>query len=298
VFAATTRTPWGLNYASNRADAFDTLVLLTFFQRWPPATWTSPLHRALHIAARLHDAAARSGGGLRVITTAADLRTLRADRAAGGIAVGGLLALEGSHPLEGDLANLDRLGEAGYRMAAPAHFFDNEVGGSAHGVDKGGLTPLGRAWVPRMEEKGMVIDLAHASARTFDEVLALAHRPVVVSHTGVRATCDTPRNLSDAQLRAVAETGGVIGIGFWPDVLCGDDPPAIARAIRHAVDVAGIDHVALGSDFDGTVSAPFDATGLDQVTAALQAAGFDDAAVAKIMGRNALRVLESGLPPG
>ena len=92
-------------------------------------------------------------------------------------------------------------------MMAPTHFFDTEIGGSAHGVSRSGLTPLGREWVARMEAKKMVIDLAHASPATLDDVLKIATRPVVVSHTGVRGTCDNERNLSDAQLRGIYASG-------------------------------------------------------------------------------------------
>ncbi len=124
----------------------------------------------------------------------------------------------------------------------------------------------------------------------------MAARPVVASHTGVRATCDNVRNLSDEHLRGIAGTGGLVGIGFWPTVSCGDDAAAVARSIRHAVNVSGIDHVALGSDFDGAVPLPFDATGLVQVTDALLEAGFDDDEVGKVMGGNVFRLLSETLP--
>jgi membrane dipeptidase len=163
-------------------------------------------------------------------------------------------------------------------------------------VAKGGLTPAGRALVRGLEARGMLLDLAHASAATIDDALAVARRPVVVSHTGVRATCDNARNLTDAQLRGVARTGGLIGIGFWPTAVCGAEPRDVARAIRHAVSVAGVDHVGLGSDFDGAVEVPFDAAGLALLTDALLAEGFSDEDVARVMGANAIRVLQSALP--
>jgi microsomal dipeptidase-like Zn-dependent dipeptidase len=147
-----------------------------------------------------------------------------------------------------------------------------------------------------MEARGVLVDLAHASPRAIDDVLGLVRRPVVVSHTGVRATCDNTRNLSDAQLRAIAATGGVVGIGFWDTATCGTDAGAIARAVLHAVRVAGEDHVALGSDFDGAVTTPFDATGVPLVTEALLEAGLDERTVAKVMGGNAVRLLRATLP--
>jgi microsomal dipeptidase-like Zn-dependent dipeptidase len=147
-----------------------------------------------------------------------------------------------------------------------------------------------------MEQKKMIVDLAHASDRTVDDVLSMATRPVVVSHAGVRGTCDNRRNLSDTQLRAIAGNGGVVGIGYWPTAVCGKDARAIARAIRHAVRVAGIGHVGLGSDFDGAVTTPFDAAGLPLLTEALLAEGFTEEDVARIMGGNVLGLLERGLP--
>lgn len=142
----------------------------------------------------------------------------------------------------------------------------------------------------------MVVDVAHASAATIDDVLAIATRPVVASHTGVRGTADNARNLSDAHLRGIAATGGVVGIGFWDTATGGDDVAAIARAIAYAVDIAGIEHVGLGSDFDGGVRVPIDATGLVQITDALLDLGFVDGAIARVMGGNAIRLLMETLP--
>ncbi len=182
-------------------------------------------------------------------------------------------------------------------MMSPSHFFDNAFGGSAHGVAKGGLTDKGREMIERMEARCMLVDVAHASPATVDDVLAMARRPVVASHTGLRGACDNTRNLTDAHARGIAETGGVLGIGFWPTACGGDDAAAIARSIRYAVDVAGVDHVGLGSDFDGAVTVPFDATGLVVLTDALIEAGFADDDIAKIMGGNVRRLLAETLPP-
>jgi microsomal dipeptidase-like Zn-dependent dipeptidase len=181
-------------------------------------------------------------------------------------------------------------------MIGLAHFFDNEMAGSAHGVDKYGLTDKGRELVWRMEEKRVFIDLAHASPKTIEDVLRIAAQPVIVSHTGVKATCDNNRNLSDDQLRAIANNGGIVGIGFWDTAVCGNDAAAIARAIRHAADIMGVDHVALGSDYDGAIEAPFDAAGVVQITDALLREGFDEDEIRKIMGENVIRTLQLYLP--
>jgi microsomal dipeptidase-like Zn-dependent dipeptidase len=296
AFTVVTKVPHGLSATRNAADTSDDITALALLQRWPPATVTSLTARALYQAGRLRDMAARSEDGLVLLRTRADVKALLERRAREPRVVGAWLGLEGAHALQGDLANVDALDAAGYRMIGLAHFFDNEWAGSAHGVKKGGLTDLGRKLVPELERRRILLDLAHASPAAVDEALALSRRPVVVSHTGVKGTCDNVRNLDDEELRGVARTGGLVGIGYWQTAVCGTDGRAIARAIRHAVRVAGIDHVALGSDFDGAVAEPFDTTGLAEVTDALLAEGFSEAEVAQIMGGNALRLLAATLP--
>ncbi len=295
AFTIVTKTPRGLNIERND-DRTDNVFWLALSERWPVRTWGSLRERAVFQAQKLQRFAARSGGKLVLVRTAGELRQYLERRRRESGLTAGLLGVEGAHALEGRLENLDILYDAGIRMMAPTHFFDTEIAGSAAGVAKGGLTSLGREWVRRMEARRMIVDLAHASSRTLDEVLAMATRPVVVSHTGVRGVCDNQRNLSDEHVRGVARTGGLVGIGYWKAATCGEDAPAIARSIRYAADLVGVDRVALGSDFDGAIASPFDTTGLVQVTDALLAEGFSEDEVAKIMGANVLRVLEGTLP--
>jgi microsomal dipeptidase-like Zn-dependent dipeptidase len=150
--------------------------------------------------------------------------------------------------------------------------------------------------IREMQAKPMIVDLAHASSATIKDVLAISVKPVIVSHTGVKGTCDNSRNLSDSEIIGIAKTGGVIGIGYWLEAVCGHDAPAIAQAMRYAANLAGVEHVALGSDFDGACSAPFDVAGIIAVTQALIDEGFTDDEIRLIMGGNALRVLRAGLP--
>lgn len=295
AFTIVTKTPRNMNIERNTAKT-DNITLLAVAQLWPPRTWNNLTERALYQASRITEAAAHSEGRLSVIRTAADLDAFVARRSQDRKVVAAFIGVEGAHALSGSLANLDRLFDAGVRMMAPTHFFDTEIGGSAHGESAGGLTPLGREWVARMEAKKMLIDLAHASSKTIDDVLGMATRPMVVSHTGVRGTCDNRRNLSDAQLAAISAKGGVIGIGVWETAVCGKDAHAIARAIAHAVNVAGFEHVALGSDFDGAVEAPFDATGLPQITQAMLDLGLDRTVIEGVMGGNIRRLLQASLP--
>jgi microsomal dipeptidase-like Zn-dependent dipeptidase len=295
LFAASTKVPRHMSYDRND-DRSDDITLVALVQGWPGVTRRSLLARAEYLAGRLTAMAEASSDTLRIVRSVADVDALLAARADRREVIGGLLTVEGAHALDDDIANLDRLVAAGFRHVGLAHFFDNAFAGSAHGVTKGGLTDLGRELVGELERRRIVIDLAHASDATIDDVLAVATWPVIDSHTGVRGVADHPRNLSDEQLRGIAATGGMVGIGFWPTACGGDDAAAIARSIAYAVGIAGVDHVGLGSDFDGGVAVPFDASGMALLTEALLDEGLDEASIAKVMGGNAVRVLQAALP--
>ncbi len=295
AFTIVSKTPRRMNIEAND-DSTDNVTLLAVAELWPVRAWTSLKERALYQAQKLHKYATQSNGKLTLIKSKSDLESYVARRQKEPSITAGFLGIEGAQVLEGKAENVDAMYDAGVRMMAPTHFFDNEIGGSAHGVNKGGLTAIGKDVIRRMETKKILVDIAHASPATIDDVLALATRPVMVSHTGVKGTCNNTRNLSDDQLRRIAKTGGVIGIGHWDTAVCGTDATAIAKAIRHAVNVAGADHIGLGSDFDGAVTVPFDTTGLVQITDALLGEGFSDEDIKKIMGGNVLRVLREHLP--
>jgi microsomal dipeptidase-like Zn-dependent dipeptidase len=295
AFTVVTKSPRALNIERND-DTTDNITPLVIAQRWPVATWTSLKERALYQARKLREAASRSDGRLTLIGSSRDLASYLERRRREPEITAGFLGIEGAHALDGDLASLDALYDAGFRMIAPTHFFDNDIGGSAHGVSKGGLTEKGREWVRRMEAKRMIVDLAHASAQTIDDVLQIAARPVVVSHTGVRGTCDNTRNLSDEQLKNISARGGIVGIGYWETAVCGTDARAVARAIRYTAELVGVEHVALGSDFDGAVIVPFDTSGVVAVTDALLSEGFTDDEIRMILGGNVVRFLSENLP--
>ena len=284
AFTIFSTIPRKLNIERNK-DTSDLVPYIGMLQGWPLKTLGNP-----------KQVADKSNGGLVLLRTRGDLANFLKQRQAGSHLVAAFLGTEGAQPLEGKLENLDALYAAGFRMMAPTHFTDTAIGGAAAGVTRGGLTPLGREWVKRMEARGMLIDVAHASADTPRDVTALATKPMVVSHTGVKGVCNNNRNLSDDQLRAVAATGGVIGVGFWDVATCGTDAKAIATAIRYAVGVVGAEHVALGSDFDGAVTEPFDSSGLGLITEALLQQGVSEHDVRLIMGENVARVLSQVLP--
>ncbi len=271
----------------------DLMPSLAMAQLWPARTWASRLQRALHQADLFKALVKRSETGLLAIRSKTDLDQLllaRSQAQANGLTppVGVMLSLDGPGGLGGDLAVLDRLFDAGFRMAAPP--------ASTVGPD-GLLSASGRAWLNRMGEKGMVVDVANAAPPVLKEILAHARFPIVASHSGLRGTCDHAGNLSDEQARAIAAGGGVIGIGFWPAAVCESSIDAIVKAIRYAVALVGIEHVALGSNFDGGARTPIDAAGLAHLTRGLTAAGFSDDDIAKLAGGNAWQLLRRILPP-
>lgn len=305
LFSSVTKSPRGQNYDGNSGDT-DNITPLVIAQLQPPRTWTSLLQRSLFHAEKLDRAVDASGGELKKVEDAASLDALLAARAGagtdkagagGGGPVGAMLTIEGLQNLEGEAGNLDALHAAGFRMAGLTHFFDNELAGSMHGISKAGLTPLGREVVRRMEDKGMIVDVAHLSHAGLAELIRIARRPLVSSHGGVRAICTTNRNLSDAEIRGIAATGGLIGIGYWDGAICGTDPRMAAKSMKHVRDLVGIQHVALGSDYDGATTVRFDTSQLEQVTQALMDEGFTPDEIRAVMGENALRVLRAGIEP-
>jgi len=280
VLSAVIKVPYGLNPEHND-DKSDMVLPLAIWQHWPVRTWFDLTERALYQAEKLKKIAQLDA--VHLVTTKAQLQSRKS--------LGVILAIEGLHALEGEEANYQRLYDAGYRMMGLAHFFDNKVSGSAHGVNKGPLTDFGRQIVKRMQDDGVVIDLAHASPAAIKEVLAMVSGPVVISHTGVKGTCPSMRNLSDEQISSIAAGGGVIGIGFWTTALCDITPDGIVKAIRYVSDLVGVEYVALGTDYDGATKVGFSADKLALITDALLRAKFSEHEIRLIMGENTQRVL-------
>ncbi|MDE2410924.1 MAG: dipeptidase [Sphingomonadales bacterium] len=294
VFSSVTKTPRGQNYDANGADS-DNITALAIAQLQPVRTWGSLLQRSLWHAEKLDRAVAGSHGALAKVSDDASLDALLATRKGKVTPVGAMLSVEGLQDLEGNPANLDKLYAAGFRMASMTHFFDNQLAGSMHGLKKGGLTPMGRQVMRAMEDKGMIVDIAHCSHACVADILSAARRPVVSSHGGVQATCKVNRNLTDDEIRGVAKTGGVIGIGYWDAAVCDTSPRAVAAAMKHVKDLVGVQYVALGSDYDGATTVRFDTGRLVQVTQALLDAHFTPDEIRAVMGGNALRVIRAGL---
>lgn len=235
---------------------------------------------------------ARHPGEIRLVRTADEVARAQRDGA-----VAALLGIEGAHALEGNLDNLDVFARRGVRYLGLLHFNANEAGRPAfvRGRDVGdGLTPWGFDLVRRCEAAGVIVDLSHINRKGFLDACALATKPPIVSHTGVIGAFDHWRNIDDAQLRAVAEKGGVVGVIFCPKYIGGDGLGPVVKHLNHIVDVAGQDAPALGSDWDGFIVPTRelkDPRGLPLLTDALLAAGWTERAIGKLLRDNVMRVL-------
>ena len=296
-----------------------------FFSIWPSADYYDAddprsgrsLARAHAVIDALEQQIVRHADRLELARSSADIRRI----AAGG-RIAALLGVEGGHAIEHDLANLRALYARGVRYMTLtwsfSHSWADAAGDPLQGADRlhGGLTPFGESVVREMNELGMLVDISHVSDETFWDALRVARAPVIASHSSVRALAPHPRNLSDEMLAAVAENGGVVMINFstmyldsrkttprayawdWIRHAGGSATTVrhVADHIDHVVRIAGIDHVGLGSDFDGT---PFLPEGLQHVgelpnlTAELLRRGYAEDDVHKILGENLLRVLDA-----
>jgi microsomal dipeptidase-like Zn-dependent dipeptidase len=295
VFSIVSKVPQGINIERND-DKTDQIAWLSFGQLRPAKTWFSIKERALHQINQLHEFAEKSEGKFRVITNKSELQRFVMERKANRQLTSGMLGLEGAHCLENDLNNLDVFYNTGVRYIGITHFFDNEWGGSAHGVVRNGLTESGKALVRKMNELDITIDLAHASPKVIDDVLALTIRPVLVSHTGLKSVCNNQRNLSDEHLIAIGKLNGLVGVGLWETSVCGTDAAATAKSIRYVADKIGVDKVALGSDFDGAIGTHFDVTGLPLMVSALEQEGFSRREIEMVMGGNIRDFFLKNLP--
>ena len=294
-FTAVTKVPAGLNYEENSADT-DQLRMAMPLQLWPIRTWNSPHERARYQALRLRNAVDASNGEMRLVRTQGDLVQILAARANDENVTAAVLGTEGSHALDGEHANIQVLFDDGYRTMGLHHFFDNRLGGSLHGLTGEGLSEFGREAVRQMLAMGIILDVAHSSEAVVDDVLAMTDRPVMVSHTGVYGNCASPRNISDDHMQRIAAEGGLIGIGYWEGALCDTSPEGVVMAIRYAIDLVGIEHVGLGSDYDGSTNVMFDTSELAVLTQTMMDQGFSDDEIRAVMGGNVARFYLDNLP--
>jgi len=305
-----------------------------------PEGYAAARDAALLRAVQIREMAARHADSFSLAVRAADAEAAVAE---GKRVV--FKSIENAYPLGEDTSLLSTFYTLGVRMVGPVHFANNQFADSStdpSGPTWNGLSPLGRRLVAEANRLGMILDASHASDQVLDQLLELSAAPIILSHTGVKAIYDHPRNIDDDRLRALAARGGVIQINAFSAYMI-DTPPNPQRAdalrtlndrygprnalsaealsayhreraeiearypvpratfedfmahLLHALEVAGVDHVGVGADWDGGggLVGFEDVTALPQVTAGLLRAGYSDQDIAKIWGGNMMRVLSA-----
>jgi membrane dipeptidase len=266
------------------------------------AAWVDPalgpdraFERARQLLSLVQETARAHRDRLAFATTAADVITAAANEK---IAL--LAGVENGDALEERADNVARLYEHGARYLTLTWMRTNALGDAAGDEPvHGGLSPLGKSVVEAMNDIGMMIDMAHAAPTTFWDVLEQTSDPIVVSHSATEAHGPHPRNVSDDQLRGIAENGGLIGINFFCDYLApgvaDPDWTLIVDHIERVIDVAGVEHAALGSDMDGVPRLPFGFHGVEDlplIATELERRGLTGENLRKVLGGNWLRVLD------
>lgn len=296
MFTTVTKSPSGQNYDSNETASRDNITSLAIVQGWPIKTWSSLTERAIFQAEKIRNLSLRDSKNLMLIESQSDLKQFMIKRELNPTLIGALIGTEGSHALDGDLNNIERLYNKGFRMMSLHHFFDNKLGGSLHGITGQGLTDFGRQSIVEMLRLNIIIDVSHSSENVVKDVLDITNRPIVVSHTGFNGHCESPRNISDGLMQSIAKKGGLIGVGFWDGAVCDNTPKSVAEAIVYGIELIGVDHVALGSDFDGAITPGFDSSELVAITHELLELGLSDFQIRKVMGGNMFAFLQQNLP--
>lgn len=259
------------------------------------AIWTPPDRHREAAMARAMQLVATLRVGMREVGVRQILGVEDLDAGRPGV----LLTMEDAAPLIDDPLNLEVFHALGVRMIGLTWNGRNAFAdGQKVGPTPGGLTDLGRALVARMDALGVVVDLAHIAEPGFWDALAVATRPVAVSHANARALHDHHRNLTDEQLKAIAATGGLVGVTFVPGFLTSGAAARehVVAHLEHMLGVIGEEHVALGSDFDGITAGPAglgDVSALTSLTADLLERGHTEARVEKILGSNWERVFRA-----
>ena len=211
-----------------------------------------------------------------------------------------MIGIENGLAIEDNLKNVEHFAKRGIVYITLCHNGDNQICDSARNSASthGGVSPFGEQVIHEMNRLGLMVDLSHAGERSFYDALEISKTPIVCSHSNAKALCDVPRNLTDEQMKALAAKGGVCQITLYNGFLRTDGKACIDDAMAHlyhAIDVMGIDHVGLGTDFDGDGGVPglADASELINFTKALLRRRFSEDDMAKIWGGNWLRVMEA-----
>ena len=214
------------------------------------------------------------------------------------------VSIEGAGAFADDITQIDRFIDRGVRLVGLVHMKNDRLASSSTDAHSAGLTDLGKKFCERVYRKGALVDVSHMSDEGFSDVAVIAkrfHAPIVATHSDARAIADKPRNLTDAQLKAIGESGGIVGVNFYNDYLRVGGEASLADAVKqalHMIEVAGIDHVGIGSDFDGSTTPKDlpDASAYPAFAKALEAAGVGRGDVHKIFSENVRRVLRYSPP--
>ena len=259
-------------------------------QRFLPSDATN---EALRLIDTFYRSVEENPDRLLLATRAADVERAKAEGK-----VAGVLSLEGAEALEGDLAVFRSLYRLGVRaLGLTWNWRNHAADGLGESRTGGGLTEFGVALVREANRLGVILDIAHLAPAGVRDVLALSEAPVIASHANARALCDNPRNLTDEQLEGIAASGGLVGVAYVPSFLSQDAQAASRERVLDHIDylakTIGVDHVGLGSDFDGfngVLPGLEDASCLPALTSGLVARGYTDEKASKILGSNWLRV--------
>jgi membrane dipeptidase len=251
-----------------------------------------PTQASLHQVAAFYRMLDLCAERFALATRAADIESAKA-----GERVVGILSLEGSEPLAGDVGLLSVFYRLGVRNLGLTWDYRNLAGDGVGVANPGGLTDFGRGVVREANRLGIIVDIAHLPPQGVDDVLQIAQAPVIDSHANAYRLCSHRRNLTDPQLDAVAANGGVVCVTFVPKFITqggsGSNLQGVLNHIDHIVRRIGVDHVGLGSDFDGyegVTQGLEDVSHLPALTAGLMARGYDETSVRKILGLNLSRV--------
>ncbi len=266
----------------------------------PTETGDQAKSSAFRIAAEAYRLVSKARGELTLVRTRQSL-----ERCNNGV-IGILLSLEGAGPLLGELHLLEPFYRFGFRAIGLTHNHNTcAAGGCAPETGSPvGLTRFGRRLVGRMEELGMLVDTAHLGRKAFFELMDIVSRPTINSHCCCAEFVDIERNMTDEQLRLLAQTGGLAAVTYVPYFLVGEEGRRVTSRdvfyhLEHMVEVAGIDHVGLGSDFDGVLELPEDMRNpveVENLITHMIAAGWSEDDIAKVIGGNWYRVLQEVLP--
>ena len=267
----------------------------SFFALYIPADMSEDQARN-HAYAMLEELEIQMARATDKVAFARNAEEVAANKAKGLVSI--MLGLENASPIGHDIAVLEDLAARGVRYVTLTHSEDNQICDSCTGKGKwGGLSPFGREFVKELNRLDVLVDVAHCADSTIREVLEVSQKPVVYTHGCCRALHKHPRNLSDELLKSIASRGGVVGMSIYPDFLSDSRTPGVGKVvdhIEHAIDVCGIDHVGLGTDYDGI---DYTAHGLEDISKfrlildVLHGRGYTQAEVDKVAGRNFLNLL-------